>query len=198
MNQNKNKLKGDIYLSRSSHAASTDEKSKPLVKLTRRKLLQTLGLGAIGVSAFPMACTSSGTSKNKEKVPVLRFVHLTDMHIDPGIGAEEGVKKCIDHILSSEKPLDFFVNGGDLIMDALGKDEAETEAQWAIWRRIRAAYPELKFYHCIGNHDVWGKTPHVEKFPGKAWVLKEHGMDSPYYTFESNGWHFYCFWTVPT
>lgn len=159
-------------------------------QITRRKLLQALGLGAIGAGAFPLACASPGTSENKEKAPVLRFAHLTDMHIEPGIGAEEGVKKCIEHILKSKKQVDFFVNGGDLIMDALGKDKAETEAQWAIWRSIRAAYPDLKFYHCIGNHDVWGKTPHEEKFPGKAWVMKEHSMDSPYYAFDSKGWHF--------
>ena len=159
-------------------------------KINRRNLLKALGLGAIGSNIVPMGCSSPNFNEVNKNNPIIRFAHLTDMHIEPGIGAEEGVKKCIDHILSSEKPLDFFVNGGDLIMDALGKDEAETEAQWAVWRSIRAAYPDLKFYHCIGNHDVWGKTPHEEKYPGKAWVMREHGMERPYYTFESKGWHF--------
>jgi len=178
-------LKKHIYRKKTSNRSQMKSK-----KINRRNLLKTLGLGAFGTSIFPFGCSNSNSPKGAELTPVLRFAHLTDMHVEPGIGAEEGVKKCIEHILKTEKRVDFFVNGGDLIMDALGKDETETEAQWAIWRSIRATYPDLKFYHCIGNHDVWGKTPHVEKFPGKAWVLKEHGMDSPYYTFESNGWHF--------
>jgi Icc protein len=160
------------------------------LKMKRRKFLQALGLGTIGAGSFPSACTSPSTLENKEKIPVLRFAHLTDMHIEPGIGAEEGVKKCINHIIKSEKQVDFFVNGGDLIMDALGKNEEETEAQWAVWRGIRAAYPDLMFYHCLGNHDIWGKTPHLEKFPGKAWAMRELEMENPYYSFESNGWHF--------
>lgn len=159
-------------------------------KINRRNLLKTLGFGAIGTSIIPLGCSSPNSSDVKKPNPIIRFVHLTDMHVEPGIGAEEGVKKCIEHILNSRESVDFIVNGGDLIMDALGKDEAETEAQWAIWRRIRAAYPDLKFYHCIGNHDVWGKTPHEEKYHGKAWPMRELGLESPYYTFESNGWHF--------
>lgn len=187
---NNNKHKGDLYHSQPSHMASTEEKSKSLVKLTRRKLLHALGLSPIGLGAFALACTSRSTSENKDKVPILRFAYLTDMHIEPGLGAEEGVKKCISHILNKEEPVDFFINGGDLIMDALDKSEGETEAQWAIWRKIKAEFPDLNFYHCIGNHDVWGRTPHEEKFPGKAWAMKEHGLEKPYYSFESKGWHF--------
>ncbi|RZS98621.1 metallophosphoesterase family protein [Cecembia calidifontis] len=159
-------------------------------KISRRNLLHVLGLGAFSTSMLPLSCAAPNQADEKKQSPVLRFAYLTDMHIKPGLGAEEGVKNCINHILSKEEPVDFFVNGGDLIMDALDKNEEETEAQWAVWREIRATFPELKFYHCIGNHDVWGRTPQEEKFPGKAWVMKEHGMDSPYYSFESNGWHF--------
>jgi 3',5'-cyclic AMP phosphodiesterase CpdA len=158
--------------------------------ISRRKLLKLFGMGTVGAGMLPISCAVPNAKDETKRKPVLRFAHVTDMHIEPGIGAEEGVKKCIDYIREKEESIDFFVNGGDLIMDALDKTEAETEAQWAVWRKIRATYPDLKFYHCIGNHDVWGKTPHEEKYPGKAWVLKEHGMDSPYYAFESNGWHF--------
>lgn len=157
-------------------------------KLSRRKLLQVLGLGA-GTTVLPSACTSTSNDSQIEKEPVLRIAHLTDMHVKPGLGAEEGVKRCIDHILEKEKPVDFFINGGDLIMDAIWEEEAEVEAQWQIWRNIKAAYPELKFHHCIGNHDVWGLSPNTEKHQGKAWVMKEHGMEKPYYDFEAKGWH---------
>jgi hypothetical protein len=75
-------------------------------------------------------------------------------------------------------------------MDSLSKTKEETEAQWEVWRRIKSSFPELKFYHCLGNHDVWGLTPDKEKYPGKAWALKEHNMDCPYYTFKSKGWNF--------
>jgi len=159
-------------------------------KITRRNLLQVLGLGAVGAGILPISCASPQVSDEIKNTPVLRFAHITDIHLLPDDLAESGVKKCIDQILTNEQPIDFFINGGDAIMDALGKNEQETEEQWAAWRKIIAAYPDLKMYHCIGNHDVWGKTPNEEKYPGKAWVLKEHGMDTPYYTFESKGWHF--------
>jgi 3',5'-cyclic-AMP phosphodiesterase len=158
--------------------------------LTRRKVLQTLGLGAIGASSFSMGCKEVANQSSNQTVPVLRFVHLTDMHLQPGGIAEEGVKKCIDHVLKNEGSIDFFINGGDLIMDALNKPEEDVAAQWEVWRKVQGSYPELKFYHCIGNHDVWGLTPNEEKFRGKEWVMNEHGLESPYYHFESNGWHF--------
>jgi 3',5'-cyclic-AMP phosphodiesterase len=66
-------------------------------RITRRKLLQQLGMGAVGASV--VGCTVPET---QDKSPVLRFAYLTDMHIKPGIGAEEGVKKCIDAILKNE------------------------------------------------------------------------------------------------
>jgi Icc protein len=159
-------------------------------KITRRNLLQVLGLGAVGAGILPISCASPKVTEEKQRTPVLRFAHITDIHLLPDDSAERGIKKCMDQILANEQPIDFFVNGGDAIMDALGKNEQETEAQWAVWRKLMAAYPDLTLYHCIGNHDVWGKTPNEEKYPGKAWVLKEHGMETPYYAFESNGWHF--------
>jgi len=159
-------------------------------QISRRNALQMLGLGAVGAASLPLACTSVSDETSNAKPAVLRFVHLTDMHVEQGDLAEQGVKSCIEHALKNEGPIDFFINGGDLIMDALGRGEEEVEAQWEVWRRIKAAYPDLKFHHCIGNHDVWGMTPDVEKFAGKEWVMKEHGLERPYYHFESKGWHF--------
>lgn len=155
----------------------------------RRKLLKVAGLGALA-SAWTLTESHSKALPESSLEPVLRFAHLTDMHIKPGPEAESGVRKCLDHILKNEKQVDFCVNGGDIIMDALGEDFEAVEAQWAVWRRIRADYPSLKFHHCIGNHDVWGKTPHEEEYPGKAWVMQEHEMERPFYTFEAKGWHF--------
>jgi hypothetical protein len=39
--------------------------------------------------------------------------------------------------------------GRDLIMDALNQSEEEVEAQWEVWEKVKASYPELKFYHCV-------------------------------------------------
>jgi 3',5'-cyclic-AMP phosphodiesterase len=158
--------------------------------LTRRKALQTLSLGALGATGISLACNPNADTSSIQKKPILRIVHLTDIHLEPGEIPEVGLRKCIDYVLKNEPSVDFFINGGDLIMDALNKSEEEVEAQWEVWRKVKASYPELKFYHCVGNHDVWGLTPHEEKFPGKAWALKVHELQSPYYHFESKGWHF--------
>lgn len=157
--------------------------------ISRRKLLKAAGWGALG-STIPFTVAKAHEPSINEQEPVLRFAYLTDMHIKPDLGAEKGVKRCIDHILENEPHVDFFVNGGDVIMDALGENKENVEAQWAVWRKIRAAYPELKFFHCIGNHDVWGAAPEGEPFPGKAWAMREHALERPYYTFDSNGWQF--------
>ena len=156
----------------------------------RRDLIKILGLGTVGAAMLPVSCTSS---KEKDPLlnPILRIAHLTDMHIEPDSPAEEGVKKCIEHILNKEQRIDYFVNGGDIIMDALRKNEEETAKQWQVWQRIKAYFPELKFIHCIGNHDVWGlSNTDEEAYPGKSWAMQELGLESPYYTFESKGWHF--------
>ena len=165
--------------------------------ISRRKLLKLFGAGTVGAGMIPLSSAVPNVSKETIRNPVLRFAHLTDMHLLPDVSAEEGVKKCIDYILDKEESIDFFVNGGDLIMDALDKTEAETEAQWAVWRKIKAAYPDLKFHHCIGNHDVWGKAPHVEKYPSKAWVLKNMEW-KVHIMLLSQMVGISLFWTVPT
>jgi 3',5'-cyclic-AMP phosphodiesterase len=156
-------------------------------KHPRRQALKKIGLSAASLLAIPSASQAADQSKAN---PILRIAHLTDMHVQPGGTSEAGVRKCLDQILTNEQPIDFFINGGDLIMDALGEDKEATEAQWAVWRAIKKDYSHLKFYHCIGNHDVWGKSPDLETYPGKAWALREHGLDKPYYTFSEKGWHF--------
>ncbi|GHB37779.1 metallophosphoesterase family protein [Mongoliitalea lutea] len=155
---------------------------------TRRSVLKKLGIGTAG--SVMLSTAAHGIPSSNDIEPILRIAHLTDMHLQPGEVSEAGVRKCLDQILRDEKPIDFFINGGDLIMDALREDEATTEAQWAVWRAIKKDYPQLKFYHCLGNHDVWGKTPVQEPYPGKAWALREHGLDRPYYSFSEKGWHF--------
>jgi len=72
----------------------------------------------------------------------------------------------------------------------LKKDYDRVALQWNLWSKVLEENCSLKMYHCIGNHDVWGKTPHQEPFPGKAWALDVFGLEKPYYTFEKNGWHF--------
>jgi len=155
--------------------------------ITRRGILKLIGAGAVGTLMAPMGCQMD---KKSLKAPILRFAQLTDMHLLPDSPAEEGVKKCIRHLLSNEEKIDFIINGGDLIMDALDKNKQEVESQWEIWRNIKNSFPDLTFYHCLGNHDVWGLTPNIEKYQGKEWALRELGLESPYYHFETQGWHF--------
>lgn len=156
-------------------------------KHPRRQALKNIGLAAAGLLALP---STSQATPQKKSLPILRIAHLTDMHVQPGGVSETGVRTCLEQILQKEEPIDFFINGGDLIMDALGEDKATTEAQWAVWRAIQKDYAHLKFYHCLGNHDVWGKSPDQEPFPGKAWAMREHALNTPYYSFTEKGWHF--------
>lgn len=51
-------------------------------KITRRNLLQVLGLGAVGAGMLPISCASPQVSDEIKKTPVLRFAHITDLDGD--------------------------------------------------------------------------------------------------------------------
>lgn len=152
---------------------------------SRRSWIKQGSLAALGALTLP------GYSSNmsiKHQKPAVTLAHMTDMHLMPGNASEEGVRRCLDHIIQHSKHQpDFIMSGGDLIMDALKRDKDEVEAQWAVWRNIKKDYTMLNFKHCIGNHDVWGKTNPTE---AKSWAQNELVLDHPYYHFSQNGWHF--------
>jgi len=157
--------------------------------MKRKEFLKTTA-AAIGSSFLPALSLAE-----KEKTKTIRFAHLTDIHVKPGLVPETGMAKALQHVQQLNSKVDFIMNGGDSIMDALEADKQKTQIQWDLFHTILQRENSLPVYHCIGNHDIWGwfvkeNKPAVEKQYGKEWVQETLQMKNRFYSFTKNRWHF--------
>jgi 3',5'-cyclic-AMP phosphodiesterase len=147
-------------------------------------------VAALGAGVLPSISFGEANRKNK-----IRFAHLTDTHLKPGIIPETGFVKALHHAQSLKPKVDFIMNGGDSIMDGLEADKQKTQTQWDLFHSILNKENSLPIYHCIGNHDVWGwfiknDRPESDKLYGKSWVVDTLQMPGRYYSFTKGKWHF--------
>ncbi|MGQ0737934.1 MAG: metallophosphoesterase family protein [Bacteroidota bacterium] len=157
--------------------------------MKRKSFLQS-SAAVIGGSLLP----SPSFAADKKKKP-LRFAHLTDMHVKPGAIPEAGTAKALQHVQQLKKPVDFIINGGDAIMDALEADKLKTQTQFDLLKSLLKKENSLLVYHTIGNHDVWGwfvkeNKPEADKLYGKLWVLETLELPKRYYSFTKSRWYF--------
>jgi 3',5'-cyclic-AMP phosphodiesterase len=164
-------------------------------RVSRREALAaaTLGLAipAAGLNLGEMASAAFNPARKR----VLRFAHLTDIHVQPEKSAAEGLAACLRHVQSQADRPDMILTGGDQIMDAFGADFARTKVQWDLYAKVFKAENSLPVEHCIGNHDVWGwssreSNPEHAVKSGKKWAMEALGLAAPYRTFEKAGWKF--------
>jgi 3',5'-cyclic-AMP phosphodiesterase len=132
---------------------------------------------------------------HEPKKKPLRFAFLSDFHIKPGKIPEAGTAQAFHHVQLLKDKVDFIINGGDAIMDALDADRAKTQTQFDLFKTALKQENSLPVYHCIGNHDVWGwfikaNRPETEHGYGKVWVVEEFNMPRRYYSFTRGRWHF--------
>jgi 3',5'-cyclic-AMP phosphodiesterase len=155
--------------------------------MNRRSLIKTLGLGALftGVELTPALAI-----QKSERKRALRIAHITDVHAQPAAGAPRGIEKCLHHIQNQKDPVDIIFNGGDAIMDALGKSKKNVSRQWRVWNEVLKGECSLPMENCIGNHDIWGKGQKDDMKYGKAWVKDIMELNNTYKSFDKNGWHF--------
>ncbi len=128
----------------------------------------------------------------------VRFAQISDMHIpEDGTGLKE-FSLVFQNLLTIDPPVDFVINTGDSIMDALGASKATALAEWDAFQSVLPADFPVPIYHCLGNHDIWGwdlpdeeqaRMQHDPGF-GKALALQKLGLPNRYYKFELNGWSF--------
>ena len=157
--------------------------------MKRKAFLQT-SAAVIGSSLLPSLSFAEDTRKKP-----LRFAHLTDIHIKPDIIPESGMAKALQHVQRLNQKVDFIINGGDAIMDALEASKANTQLQWNLFKNILLKENSLPIYHTIGNHDVWGwfvkqDKPDNDRLYGKTWVVETLEMKNRYYSFTNRNWHF--------
>ncbi|GAB4135006.1 MAG: hypothetical protein Kow0040_19380 [Thermogutta sp.] len=125
-----------------------------------------------------------------------RFVHLTDIHVQPELRAAEGLAACLQAVNKLDPKPDFIMTGGDLIMDALETSSERASMLFDLFKKVVADNTDIPVRHCMGNHDVfgWGRKHGVTEETagfGKQMYCEKLQIERPYYAFDHRGWRFY-------
>src|SRR2546429_2718535 len=152
--------------------------------LTRRELLS-------GALAAALASKLPASTSPPRKT---RFVHFTDLHIQPELGAADGVAMAVRKLLSLKPRPDFVVTGGDHVMDVLKASIGRAKLQFDLLEEALKPL-EMPVYHTIGNHDPYGwdlRDESVSRDPGYGKkMFEERVAKGPTYrSFDHKGWHF--------
>ena len=166
--------------------------------VTRREWMVRSGAAAVCAglaSAMPAAQPGESPADARGR-RVLRFAHLTDIHVQPERGAEAGMAAALRHAQSQPDPPSFILQGGDAIMDGLGVSLDRLRQQWSCWHKVYKAECRLPVEHVLGNHDIFGwdrkksKATGSEPEYGKRHALEQMGLERSYRSFDRAGWHF--------
>ncbi|MBE9463593.1 metallophosphoesterase family protein [Dyadobacter subterraneus] len=127
----------------------------------------------------------------KEKQPVLRIAHLTDIHLKNEFTAPEKFVRCLHHVQQQTPKVDLILNGGDIVFD-MNKENIDTiNAQWKLVHGIMKAECSIPVHYCLGNHDIWwDEKSRQQTFYGKHYAMNQLGLSRPYYSFMQKGWKF--------
>jgi 3',5'-cyclic-AMP phosphodiesterase len=142
------------------------------MEMTRRGMLAWLAVPALAETAN------------------FRFVHVTDLHIQPELRAAEGVRQCFAAI-NAARP-DFVIAGGDLVFDALAVGHARARMLFDLYRET-AERLDAPLHNTLGNHDVFGlyaKSGVAETHAQYGKRMYEELIGPRYYSFDFAGWHF--------
>jgi 3',5'-cyclic AMP phosphodiesterase CpdA len=150
----------------------------------------------IGAATIAAGATSTRLLSAAEPAPPrkFRFVHLTDIHVQPELGAERGFRKCIAHVNELRRRPDFVITGGDLVMDCLKVDKARIERLWKLYDDCCRDF-DMPVYNTIGNHDIVGWADNSPISPsdmdyGKKLFADRAGRGKVYQSFDFGNWHF--------
>lgn len=160
----------------------------------RRDFLKLGTTGLIGAAGLSALATPQPLQAADDKPGGFRFVHLTDIHVQPELEAERGFRQCIEAVNKLSPRPDFVITGGDLIMDALDVPYDRAENLWKIYEGACRDF-ETPVYDVIGNHDILGwsskgviKPDHMDY--GKQMFADRVGKGRTYRSFDHCGWHF--------
>lgn len=154
--------------------------------MNRRHFLTT---SAAALSVTTAALTTS-VSLPAAPSSSFQFVHFTDCHIQPEMGAQQGVHQAFDHI--AKQKADFCLSGGDLVFDALevAKPRAKSLYDMYLESTKRVGSP---IYTVPGNHDYFGvftKSGVEPSDPSYGQKMFEDRIGKRYQSFDHKGWHF--------
>jgi Icc protein len=152
--------------------------------MDRRRFLGTSVLAGLAAQAFAAPAEPESFD----------FAFLTDIHVQPELGAPEGFRQCLRAVNRLATPADFVLTGGDLIFDALDVGMDRIREQWKVFDECSKELA-LPVHHTIGNHDVVGWSARSLVKPtdqdyGKKLFAERFGLERTYRSFDHKGWHF--------
>lgn len=159
------------------------------ITMNRRTLLKQTALGMLAGSFTGIRSFAAGNNAAGKK-RVLRFAHLTDVHMEPEMNAPAGLAACLHHLQGQKDQPSFILNTGDCIFDALKQPKERVETQWKLWSDIFKQDNSLPIEYCIGNHDCWGFGQKNDPLYGKKYAQEKMNLAMPYRSFDKAGWHF--------
>lgn len=128
---------------------------------------------------------------NKQR---FRFVHLTDVHVQPELGASRAWMKAVQTVLALRPQPAFVTTGGDAVMDALAVSRQRAAM---LYRLFRDGIETLRIpvYHAFGNHDAYAWARNDEALLavpgyGKEMFKRFLGQPHTYFSFDYAHWHF--------
>ncbi len=156
--------------------------------MERRNLLK-LSLGAPLVALTARAAAAAETPERAGDS--FSFAFVGDCHIRPELGADRACAQCFEQISASS--VDFVIQGGDHVEDALEASRARATLLMDLYQRTERAHLRKPIHHVIGNHDCLGVFPKSGIDPsapdyGKQFYIQRFG--ARYYAFDHKGVHF--------
>jgi 3',5'-cyclic-AMP phosphodiesterase len=119
-----------------------------------------------------------------------RFVHFTDIHIEPELSAPEHTARCVEAINATKA--DFAIAGGDLVFDANLVPRVRATQLVALYQRAVSRL-RMPVYTAIGNHDLFGigdRGAAGSTLASKARRGWESEFGPARREFSHDGWHF--------
>lgn len=168
------------------HRSDRSHADSATVCVHRRTFLSTAALGAWAGPGALVALGRPDPAPARTARRVLRLAHLTDVHVQPELHAGAGFAACLDHVHALDDPPELILFGGDNIMDVAGQSAERGDEQLAVWRSVLENHCKLPRRIAVGNHDVLGMTQDA----GKAWAVRQFGLEHHYYSFDHGPWHF--------
>ena len=165
--------------------------------LTRRGFLGAAGAAAlaasIGRGGRAWAESGNAIATSPHVAQPFRFVHLTDIHVEPELQGGQGFRKCLDAVHALDPRPDFVLSGGDLVFDILSQSEPRAKELFDLYLSIKKDC-DIPWHECIGNHDVFGWSSKSKIAPdhasyGKKMVQERLGLERTTYSFDHKGWH---------
>ncbi|WP_080238926.1 metallophosphoesterase family protein [Spirosoma rigui] len=153
----------------------------------RRDVVRQMGAG---LAALSISNRVTAYPTTPAPARALRIAHLTDVHVQPLVGAAKGFEKCLHHVQHMADKPDLIINGGDAIMEAHGRGQDSVRRQWNLYNDVLRSENALPLVSCIGNHDIWMRQETAAAFgAGRQWAMDELKLSKRYYSLDRNGWH---------